>query len=85
MMRYSWLVFLAACHASPRPGGGERCLAYVVEARTDDAVDVGVRERHGGECGGDPAVEPIVARFRIHRSGAVERYEIVTDSWTPKR
>ena len=52
------------------------CLRFILEGTTSQNFDFAVRERHDGKCPGDPAVEPIVDRFRINRTtGEVSWYE----------
>jgi hypothetical protein len=45
-----------------------QCLRFILEDTTSRHFDFAVRERHDGKCPGDPAVEPIVDRFRINRA-----------------
>ena len=46
------------------------CLTYKAESRADDHTDFVVREKHSGtECPGDPAVAPVIDRFRIMTEG----------------
>jgi hypothetical protein len=44
---------------------GFRCLSFVAERQTKTYVNIAVREKHGGECDGDPSTNPIVDRFRV--------------------
>jgi hypothetical protein len=44
------------------------CLRFMLEGTTSQHFDFAVRERHDGKCPDDPAVEPIVDRFRINRT-----------------
>jgi hypothetical protein len=43
------------------------CLSFLVEEKTKDYIDIAIREKHGGQCPGDPNISPIVDRFRVHR------------------
>ncbi len=44
-----------------------QCLLFDVDSNDPDATFVDVRERHGGQCGGDPSVEPRLFTIRIDR------------------
>jgi hypothetical protein len=44
-----------------------QCLRFILEGSTSLHFDFAIRERHDGKCPGDPAVDPIVDRFRIDR------------------
>ncbi len=60
------------------------CLSFLVERKTGKYIELAVREKHGGNCPGDPDTYPIVDRFRIHRkSKRIEWLEIVQDEWRP--
>jgi hypothetical protein len=43
------------------------CLSLLVEGKTKVYIDIAIREKHGGQCPGDPNTSPIVDRFRVHR------------------
>jgi hypothetical protein len=43
------------------------CLSFLVEEKTKVYIDIAIREKHGGQCPGDPDTSPIVDRFRVHR------------------
>jgi hypothetical protein len=43
------------------------CLIWSVERETDAAFAIGVRERHGGKCGGDPTTSPSVAHLELRK------------------
>ncbi len=101
MTRFTLLLFVAACHASPRPTpvvspldranayvasqASESCRIYIIEPRHGDDVIIDVREKHGGVCAGDPGVAPLVERLRLRSSAPLERYDVATDSWTSVR
>lgn len=58
------------------------CVDLFLEATTPKYFEYAVRERHGGKCGGDPEVAPIVDRFRVpKRAGKILRYDPVNDRW----
>ncbi len=60
------------------------CLSFLVEAKTRTYIEMAIREKHGGNCPGDPVTFPIVDRFRIHRlSKQIQWLEIVEDEWLP--
>lgn len=59
------------------------CFAYMSESSDAIGTVVAVRERHDDHCGGDPGVEPVIARLRVAPSGALEHYDTATDSWQP--
>jgi hypothetical protein len=74
------LVMKAMRHISPHQAA--QCLSYMVEDRSPDWFDVAVREKHGGSCPGDPAVAPVVERFRVGRSPlALGRWDPVNDAY----
>lgn len=73
---------LARAYIAQRsPDRDASCFSYASEADTADAVVVAVRERHDDACGGDPGVEPVIARLRVHPSGTLNRYDVVDDAW----
>jgi hypothetical protein len=43
------------------------CLSFLVEEKTKDYIDIAIREKHDGQCPGDPDTSPTVDRFRVHR------------------
>lgn len=58
------------------------CVDLFLEATTARYFEYAVRERHGGKCGGDPEVAPIVDRFRVpKRGGKILKYDPVEDRW----
>ncbi|MDL1871002.1 hypothetical protein FBR05_02230 [Deltaproteobacteria bacterium PRO3] len=58
------------------------CVDLFLEASTPKYYEYAVRERHGGKCGGDPEVAPIVDRFRVpKRGGKILKYDPVEDRW----
>ncbi len=58
------------------------CVDLFLETTTPKYFEYAVRERHGGKCGGDPEVAPIVDRFRVPRGkGKIFRYDPVEDRW----
>ncbi len=58
------------------------CLRYQFERCDKARIEVVVRERHEGSCGGDPAVEPVVDRFRVDkRSRRIEWYDVKADEF----
>jgi hypothetical protein len=44
------------------------CLIFVTETTSKRYFDFAIREKHDGNCPGDPAVSPIVDRYRVYRS-----------------
>jgi hypothetical protein len=60
------------------------CLSFPIEQKTKDYIEIGIHEKHGGKCPGDPATFPIVDRFRIHRlTKEIQWLEPVEDQWLP--
>jgi hypothetical protein len=58
------------------------CLRFILESETPQEFSFVVRERHEGKCPGDPAVEPVVDRFRVNRAtGEVLRYQPADGSY----
>jgi hypothetical protein len=52
------------------------CLSFMTERATKSYFDVGVHEKHGGKCPGDPSTYPIVDRFRVNRkTGKIQWYD----------
>ena len=43
------------------------CLLFLTEEKTKDHFDIAIREKHGGQCAGDPNTSPITDRFRLDR------------------
>ncbi|WP_283744971.1 hypothetical protein [Sideroxydans sp. CL21] len=46
----------------------KECLGYAVIDSTNLVYNIGISEHHGGKCGGDPRVQPIVVRLRVERT-----------------
>ena len=58
------------------------CIACGTEETTDAYFQFYLREIHNANCGGDPEVSPIVARYRVYRrSGNIKQWEAANDSW----
>ena len=58
------------------------CLSFQTEKSSRHQFDIAVREKHGGRCGGDPAIMPVIERFRVSRSPArLWRWNPVDDSY----
>jgi len=52
------------------------CFSFRTEKKTKNYIDIGIHEKHGGKCPGDPNTFPIVDRFRVNRfSGKVQWYD----------
>jgi hypothetical protein len=52
------------------------CLSIFVEEKTKKHFDITIREKHEGNCLGDPLTAPIVDRFRVDRlTGKIQRYD----------
>jgi hypothetical protein len=87
-LRIALVMMVAACATPPTPmervteaaatmyPQGTDCLSFA----TEDDGDIAVREDHGGTCPGDPAVAPVIDRFRVS-DGELERYDPADDSW----
>jgi hypothetical protein len=58
-----------------------KCIVYMVEETTPSYFDVAARERHEGDCGGDPAVTPLRDRFRVLRTGEIQLYQAGSDDY----
>ena len=80
-------VMLAAKAMERRgPAAKEGCLAYEIEASSRRRFDIAVREVHDSRCGGDPAVMPVIERYRISRQPvSIARYDVVGDRWVACR
>jgi len=62
----------------------ESCLSFLVEEKTKVYIDIAVREKHGGQCPGDPNTSPVVDRFRIHRvTKRIKWFESSTGEYLP--
>lgn len=60
------------------------CLSFVTEVARLGLSIVAVRERHEGDCGGDPDVMPIVDRFRLTNDAKkIEWYDATEDEYVP--
>lgn len=60
------------------------CVTYGTEETTDAYFQFVLRENHNGKCGGDPAISPVVDRYRVYRrSGKIEWLEQIEDKWRP--
>ena len=58
------------------------CITYDTEETTDAYFQFALREKHDAKCGGDPEISPVVVRYRVYRrSGKIERWEAVEDTW----
>lgn len=66
----------------PPRGLSMDCVDLFLEETSPRYFEYAVRERHGGKCGGDPEVAPIVDRFRVpKRGGKILRYDPIEDRW----
>ena len=62
------------------------CLFFLTEEKTKDHIDFAIREKHGGQCAGDPNTSPIVDRFRVDRlTKKIQWYEPVEGEFLPYR
>ena len=78
----SQLIFKHLEKALPPRGLSIRCVSLFTEETTRLFYQFAVREKHGEKCPGDPAVAPLVDRFRvIKKNGKIQRYDVVNDSW----
>jgi len=60
------------------------CLLFITEEATEKYFDFAVREKHGGECPGDPNTSPIVDRFRINRmTKEIQWYDVLDADFVP--
>jgi len=60
------------------------CVTFDTEETTRIYVQVALREKHEGKCGGDPDTSPVIDRYRVNRaSGKIELYNAVEDNWSP--
>jgi hypothetical protein len=58
------------------------CVMYMTEETADAYFQFVLREKHNAKCGGDPETSPTVDRYRVYRrSGKIERYQPIDDSW----
>lgn len=58
------------------------CLSFYEEgpAAGESEMDLTVREKHGGKCGGDPSTAPAVAHLRV-KAGKVLIMDIVSGDY----
>ncbi|RQP23482.1 hypothetical protein [Piscinibacter terrae] len=62
----------------------QQCLRFFIEDCNGKVANIAVRERHDETCGGDPATEPVVDRFRLHKKGKrIEWYSVVEGEYLP--
>jgi hypothetical protein len=60
------------------------CISYSTEETTGAYFQFVLRENHNAKCGGDPAISPVVDRYRVYRrSGKIEWLERIEDNWRP--
>ncbi len=60
------------------------CLLFFTEEKTNDYFDFALRERHGGECPGNPNTAPVVDRFRVNRlTKIIQWYEPTEGEFVP--
>jgi len=58
------------------------CLSFRNEGKTKNYIEIGIHEKHGGSCPGDPDTYPIVDCFRIHRlTRQIQWLEPTEDQW----
>ena len=51
--------------------GSSACRRFMAEGEIHADFDIVIRERRNATCGGDPAVSPVVDRFRVPRDSDV--------------
>ena len=62
------------------------CLSFFIEKKMNDYIDIGIHEKHGGECPSDSNTWPIVDRFRIYRlTKKIQWYEPTEGEYLPYR
>ena len=62
------------------------CLLFLIEEKTKDHFDFAIREKHGGQCAGDPNTSPIADRFRLDRlTKKIQWYEPAEGMFLPYR
>ena len=60
------------------------CLSFRLDDKTKDYIEIGIYEKHGGSCSGDPDTYPSIDSFRIHRlTRQIQWLEPVGDQWLP--
>jgi hypothetical protein len=58
------------------------CITYITEETTGAYFQFVLRENHNAKCGGDPAISPVVDRYRVYRSsGKIKQWEAAEDKW----
>jgi|SRR3989344_7231704 len=56
------------------------CLSTLIDSRNGNTLSIGVLEKHGGECGGDPASAPRVATVEVNlQNGQVSMWDYFED------
>lgn len=56
------------------------CLSFLTEEEAKNHFDIGIHEKHGGSCPGDPATFPIVDRFRVSReTGKIQWFDVMDE------
>ena len=58
------------------------CIAYGTEETTNAYFEFVLREIHNRKCGGEPEISPAIDRYRVYRrSGKIERWQAIDDTW----
>lgn len=58
------------------------CLSYAKESETATYFDITVREKHGDGCSGDPAIAPVLDRFRVIKTdGTIQWLDFLTGNY----
>lgn len=59
----------------------QKCLTIEKETSTDLYYDLAVREKHEGDCLGDPVTAPIIDRFRVYSKNKILWYDVSNDKF----
>ncbi len=60
------------------------CVTLSADETTRIYFEIGLREKHGGKCGGDPDLSPIVDRYRVYKAtGKIEWFNVIENNWLP--
>ena len=59
------------------------CLIFMEEESKPTFYGIVVRAKQGGKCPGDPAIAPLIDRFRVNVDGSIFWHDPVNDAYMP--